>query len=305
MLSEKSAFFSNLPYAIYVEANGDPTGTCCLFIPGGYHTGFCYTKTPDGRDGWGKIAANYGYHSLITDVPGTGRSGGVPFEKINSQFIVDAYVDLINKIDQKVIIFVHSLSGSIGFKIAETIPNKVSHLVAVEPSMFGNIQEVLIPKTETDEMVCVNFHGLEFKLDMTKAAPASQQVIDRFTTKNDSTKLLFPKYSEQHLDQYAASLQNQHPRLLYELFNIRESKLKIENFGSLKCIQFLVLTSPDDPLHKEDDIKIVTKLREEGCNVEHWNKGAHGTEGNTHMMMIEKNNENIFIEINKWILNNK
>lgn len=302
MNNNPTIFFSRQPHSIYIESYGDPTGAPCLFIPGGYHSGICYSQTPDGRTGWGKLAAERGYYSLLTDMPGTGRSGGVSFESINSEFIVNGYVELIKKMDRKVTLFVHSLSGSIGFKILERIPEGISHLVAVEPSMFGNIQEELIPISESSTSVTVDFHGLNLTIDMTKCAPAAPHVIDRFTTKNNPKKTLFPKYSQDHLDQYAASLQNQHPQLMYELFNIKGSKLKIDNFETIKNIPILIITSPDDPLHKDDDIKIVNKLRDENCSVEHWDKGSHGTEGSSHMMMVETNNDILFTEIHNWIL---
>jgi len=304
MNSQNQIFFSPIPYSIYAETFGNQSKNVCVFIPGGYHSGVGYVQTPDGRNGWAKLAADLGYYSIVTDMPGTGRSGSVPFELINSQFIVDGYRKLIEQIDGDITLFVHSISGSYGFKLLEMLPNKIKRLVAVEPSMFGNIQQILIPIKETESTVTVNFHGLDFTLDMTKTAPPSKQSVDRFTTINNPDKKLFPKYSEIDIAQYTASLQNIHPQLLYELFNIKESKLKINDFNRLSESKILVITSPDDPLHKEEDIKVVSKLREENCNVEHWEKGSHGTAGNSHMMMLEKNNVELFNEIHNWISKN-
>jgi non-ribosomal peptide synthetase component E (peptide arylation enzyme) len=88
---------------------------------------------------------------------------------------------------------------------------------------------------------------------------------------------------------------------MYELFNIKGSKPPIEDFTRLQKTKILVITTPDDPIHKDDDVKIVNKLREEGCNVEFWDKGMAGTEGNSHMLIVEKNNAEIFEKIATWL----
>jgi pimeloyl-ACP methyl ester carboxylesterase len=211
---------------------------------------------------------------------------------------------LISNIKGNVILFTHSISGSFGFKLVEILGEKISKVVAVEPSMFGNIQEKVVPSLETPEKVIANFKGLDFELDMTKSSLPTQKVIDRFTTINDNSKKLFPKNKEEYIKNYINSLVPLHPKLLYELFNIGGSKLKIDDFSKLKKTKFLIISSPDDPLHKEEDPKIVEKLKSENISVEYWKDGSHGTFGNSHMMMVEKNNQDIFNEIDSWIKKN-
>lgn len=298
---DQKFFFSPPPHNMYVEAFGQKNKKVCLFIHGGYHSGVCWNLTPDNRPGWGRLAAEHGYWSLITDMPGVGRSGAVDFKDINSAFVIDGYQKMIESIDGEVTLFVHSLSGFMGFKLAELLPKKIKTIVAVEPSLIANIQEQLIPRLENDTTVEFTYRGVPFKLDMTRPGRASETLIQRFTTQNNTDKKLFPKDEKSDLDQYISSLQPQNPRLLYELFNVRGSKPSIEDFSKLRKTKILIITSPDDPLHKEDDAKMVAKLREEGCVVEHWEKGAAGTRGNSHMLIIEKNSGEIFKKILTWL----
>ena len=297
---EQRIFFSPPPHKIYVEAFGNESKKICLFIHGGYHSGVCWNQTPDGRLGWARLATQHGYWALTTDMPGVGRSGTVDFKDIDSRFVIDCYRKLIAGLDGEITLFVHSLSGFIGFKLAELLPGKIKALVAIEPSLIANVQEQLIPTTETDTLVEINYRTLPFKLDMTKPAIATDVLIQRFTTQNNPQKILFPK-DEKSVAQYVASLQPQHPKLMYELFNINGSKPPIEDFSRLQNTRMLVITTPDDPVHKDDDVKIVNKLREEGCKVEFWEKGFMGTGGNSHMLIVEQNNNEIFDKITTWL----
>lgn len=298
-MHNRKIFYSNHPYNIYVEALGNPSDHAMLFIPGGYHTGVCYLTTPDGRPGWATLAAEQGHYALVTDIPGTGRSASHVFEHIDGQFVIDAYAEFIRSLPGTVTIFVHSMSGFIGFKLAEMLPGKIIRVVAIEPSMPGNIHEPASPETESTEYVQLTYRGLPFNIDMTKATHASERAIARFTTEG-SKKLLFPKHVANALAQYRASLCTAHPKLLYELLNVNGSKPSLNNPGRLKNTRVLIVTT-DDPLHVDDDPKIVDFLRRHDVEVTFWRDGEHGTGGNSHMMMVEQNNHDLFAEIVTWI----
>jgi len=293
-------FFSPAPHKIYVETFGKRSRKIALFIHGGYHSGMCWNQTPDGRHGWGRLAAKNGYWALVTDMPGVGRSGGVDFTKINSRFVIEGYKKLIESLNGEITLFVHSLSGFIGFKLAELLPEKINAIIAVEPSLIANVQEESKPTIETTTTVEINYRNLPFTLDMTKPILATEVLIQRFTTQNKHEDTLFPK-DQKSLKQYIASLQPQHPRLMYEVFNINGSKPPIEDFSKLTKIKILVITSPNDPLHKDDDVKIVNKLRAEGCKVDFWDKSMTMLEFNSHMLIVEKNNAEIFEKIINWL----
>lgn len=283
---------------MYGEMIGASNSHACVFIPGGYHTGVCYLQTPDGRSGWAELAAAHEMLGVVTDMPGMGRSGGVPFNTVTSEFILTAYARLIESLPQEVTLFVHSLSGFMGFLLAERLPHKIKRIVAIEPSLIANIQESTEPEIETAEQVNLYYRGFPFELDMRQQGFHSLAMFDRFTRKHTTTHE-FPN-DEESLRQYEASLQGQHPRLFYELFHVRGSKPSLKDPTRLRNTRVLIVTT-EDPLHVHDDVKIVDFLRSYDIQTEHWKEGAHGTRYNGHMLMIEKNNHLIFQEIIEWI----
>ncbi len=288
-------FFSDEIFKIYVEEFGNKKINFVL-IPGGYHTGICYTTKPDGAAGWAETLSKR-YKVLVTDIPGTGRSGFVKFDKIDSSFNVEAYKSLISSLEGKIILLTHSLSGPLGFKLVEQLPKKISHLISIEPGLLGNIQESSKPINESDNKINIKFKGFDFCLDMTQMQPPSQQLINRL--KKDSTKN-FPA-DEKSQKQYEASLQSVHPRLMYERFNINDSQLKIMDFDKLKTTKFLIVTGTEDPVHINEDYKIKDLLIENGIAADHFKLEDLGITGNGHMMMLENNSEEILNKILEWI----
>lgn len=294
-------FYTNPPYKIYVEQFGNKKENLpsVLFIHGGYHTGFCYIQTPDGRLGWAPLLANKGLNVYVTDMPDMGKSGSIPFENINGNFIVESYVDLIKNIDEKIILVTHSLAGSLGFKIAELLPEKVIGVISIEPSLPGNIENVVEPYFESENITKAKLGQIDCILDMSKYSYASEQLIKSFTI--DGTTQ-FPN-DQKTLEQYKSSLQKIHPRLIYERLNIKNSQVRITDYLKLLKTKFLVITSPKNMVHVRDDKKIADTFRPYGISVDHYKLDDVGIEGNGHMMMIEKNNTQILDFIIDWIKN--
>jgi len=290
-------FFSSQKYKIFVE-NFEGLKEKILLIPGAYHTGICYTDKPDGSKGWALRMAEKGLDTYVTDLPGFGRSGYLPFESINGQLYVEAYQDLIeNKFNEKIILLTHSLSGPIGLKLAEVLPQKIRAVISVEPGLIGNIQEKTQPNIETQEKVEVKFKGFDLILNRKELSLPSKQFMDRVT--KEYTKR-FPQ-KEEVIEQYISSLQPTHPQLLYERFNINGSQLSINDFSKMKDVDFLFITGTEDPVHIDEDYKIVDKFQKEGLRVDYYKLGELGIYGNGHMMMLENNSDEIVNLIIQWI----
>ena len=51
------------------------TGPPLILIHGSIHTGAAYETTPDGREGWATYFARFGFPVYVVDCPGRGRSG--------------------------------------------------------------------------------------------------------------------------------------------------------------------------------------------------------------------------------------
>lgn len=294
-------YFSSPSYKIFIEELGKQNKNKILLIPGAYHTGICYSTTPDGRCGWSHLFVKNNFKVYVTDLPGTGRSGFIPFKQMNGHFIVKAYKNLIDSLNGKIIILTHSLSGPFGFKLAELFPDKISKVIAIEPGLLGNFQEVSKPIFENDRLVKIKFKGFDFELDMQNYSYPTRQLIDRLTKVN--TKL-FQK-NKKFIDQYIASLQQVHPKLMYERFNINNSQIKIKNFSKLKNCNFLIITGTEDSVHVDEDYKIVESFKKYHLKIDHYKLCELGIIGNGHMMMLEKNSDKIFKLILKWINRNK
>jgi len=166
-----------------------------LLWHGGGLTAVTYETKPDGGEGWLTMFIRKGWDVYISDAVERGRSGwtntfkgepiflpqGDPWERFRigppgswnddkakrttyagTQFpieayeqfmkqgvprwtttddaIVAAYIALVDKICPCVVM-VHSQSGAFGFKVAEARPDKVKALVAVEPTLGGDVNK--------------------------------------------------------------------------------------------------------------------------------------------------------------------
>jgi pimeloyl-ACP methyl ester carboxylesterase len=166
-----------------------------LMWHGGGLTGVTYETTPDGREGWLNIFVRKGWDVYVSDAVERGRSGFAnpdvwpgepvflpyadPFERFRIgagegswnpdpakqklmpgvQFPTDAYANYMKQIvprwlstDDAVIagyialvdkvcpcvLLTHSQGGSFGLKVAETRPDKIKAVVAVESASGGN-----------------------------------------------------------------------------------------------------------------------------------------------------------------------
>jgi pimeloyl-ACP methyl ester carboxylesterase len=61
-------------YRVPVEASGPSV----ILVPGSNHTGACYETTPDGREGWATYFLRRGFPVYVVDHAGRGRSGFNP-----------------------------------------------------------------------------------------------------------------------------------------------------------------------------------------------------------------------------------
>lgn len=268
-------------------------------LPGLFHSGVCYLQTPDNRKGWAKLLSESGYRVLVSDLPGTGRSGYIPQDKIDGEFLINGYKDLIEELEsEEIILFTHSLTGPHGFKLAEILPRNIRALVSVEPGLIGNIQEPIEPIEETEKYVKAEAKGFTFELDFeTRLFTADQRFVDRLT--KDYTKN-FPK-DQKSIDQYTSSMQSGSSRLMYERLNINNSQVSINDFSKLEQVRLLIVTGSEDPVHIDTDQQITKYLRKQEVEVDHFHLEEQGITGNGHMMMLEKNNKEVLDFIRGWL----
>ncbi|MEQ9125970.1 MAG: alpha/beta fold hydrolase, partial [Alphaproteobacteria bacterium] len=134
-------------------------------IHGGGHTGACYLLTADNRPGWACRFAGAGYQVWLPDWPGCGRSGDVAFEDLTGERVCRALADVIAAAAAAsptgcVTLLTHSMSGALGWRIAELRRADIERIVAVAPGPPGNIQPPADVVSETGTEVVVRSFGM-------------------------------------------------------------------------------------------------------------------------------------------------
>ncbi|HEX3487252.1 MAG TPA: alpha/beta hydrolase [Micropepsaceae bacterium] len=303
-----------------------------VMVHGGTMSGVNFTGTPDGREGWAQYFVRQGYAVYVVDQPGRGRSGYLPatygparnVESTNSfarfvaqeksklwpqaalhtqwpgdgtpndpaaqqvmasqlpaiasfekqQFLNrDALIALFEKIGPGILL-VHSQAGAFGWPVADSRPDLIKAILAIEPNG---------PPA----------HGVEFigAPDWFKEGPVSN------TYGLTSVPL-----------NYAPAVKS-----AAELSFVREDKADgpglvtcwkqkepARQLPNLQKMPVLVVTS-EASYHAPYDHCTVKYLSQAGVHPA-WIKLADiGIHGNSHVMMMEKNNKDIAAVIANWL----
>lgn len=268
-----------------------------ILITGGGHTGACFQTTPDGRPGWAYRFVEAGYRVVVPDWPGTGRSGHLPLEEINSETTRAAVGGLIESFDEPVIVLTHSLSGSVGWKLLELHGDAIVGLVGVAPAPPGNIhpEPTLISSSET--MVELESEGgIHWAISLDRPLELSEQQI------RDKLIGASTRFPTEALAAYRASLIPVPPRCIAEGLNVGGAKPSVRDTTRLLAKRVLVVTGGVDTDHPRDlDEAIVEWLRDAGALAEFISLPDRGIDGNGHMLMLERNSDEIVELIIDWL----
>ncbi|MHC5755236.1 MAG: alpha/beta fold hydrolase [Nostoc sp.] len=230
--TEIEFFVGDIPYQMYVQyyqPRTDPNSVPIVLLHGAFHTGTCFVKTPDNRQGWGVYLAKLGYSTYIVDLPGHGRSGFVPDLALMSyQRIINATVALLQQIGPAVIL-THSMSGVVGWQTAKTHPQLVKAIVGIAPSPPAD----LLPETTK------NSHEV-FPEDRPRIQ--SREDTKKYFTNSDT----FP---QENFENYFCSLVAESARISNELRNVEGRGLYICHPEILYDIPICVITGDQDPRH--------------------------------------------------------
>jgi pimeloyl-ACP methyl ester carboxylesterase len=302
-----------------------------VMIHGGGQTGENFTGTPDGRDGWAQYFLRQGYAVYIVDQPGRGRAcydeptygrqrrstaerirdafaapehtNRLPMTKRHKQWpgkgaigdpvfdqfyasqvpsIEDAIVSqtmnceaaaaLLDRIGPA-ILMTHSQSGTYGWQIADACPKKVKAIVAIEPGAVYADIEGKGPPDWYSYSIGRRPWGLG-ALPLAYDPPVS-----------DPSELRFVQEDKP-----------QRPELA-RVFMQAEPARQLKN---LKGLPIVVVTG-EASFHKPYDHGTVQFLNQAGAKATHIPLEDVGLRGNGHMMMLEKNNQEIAAVIHGWI----
>jgi pimeloyl-ACP methyl ester carboxylesterase len=303
-----------------------------VFVHGGGQTGTNFTSTPDGREGWAQYFLRQGYAVYVVDQAGRGRSAylagtygpqtsvnldfvqkrftaiekynawpqahlhtqwpgtGAPGDPIFDQFYASqvpsmvsyplqqelsskAIIALLDKIGPAIIL-THSQSGAIGWPVADARPEKVKAIIAVEPSgpPFYNVDNVPAPEwwRDSDEQRPWGIAAGPLTYSP-PAAALSDLAIERQQQPDN------PDVSRCWLQKSPAR----------QLPNLRKMPI-------------LVVTS-ESSYHRGYDHCTVKYLEQSGVHVTWIKLEDIGIHGNGHMMMLERNNQEIAAAMERWM----
>ena len=299
-----------------------------VMIHGGSQTGTNFTGTPDGREGWAQYFLRRGYAVYVVDQvargraayaapvygatasakldwvemrfvaperykrwpqahlhtqwPGSGEPGDAAFDQFyasqmpsvadfakQQEINRDAGVALLDKIGPAILL-THSQSGAMGWPIADSRPNLVKAIVAVEPSG---------PPV----------HDVEFK-------GAPDWFADNAKTKAWGLGEVPLTYDPPGPPEFVREDKPDAP----DLVRCWAQKGPPRQLAKLKDIPVLVVMS-EASYHASYDHCTVKYLRNAGVNVTYTRLAEAGIHGNGHMMMLEKNNDQIAAVMMKWL----
>ena len=304
-----------------------------VMIHGGNQTGTNFTGTPDGREGWAQFFLRDGYAVYVVDQPGRGRAAyqvdrygslgtlsleatqqrfvaperynlwpqahlhnqwpgeGKPGDPIFDQFYAsqvpslddftlqqelnrDAILALLAKIGPSILL-THSQSGAFGWPVADAKPDLVRAIVAVEPNgpPFYNVENTGAQGWFRDAPSMQRPWGVT--ADPLTYSPRAEKASDLSIVRQE--KADGPDLSRCWMQRSPA-----------------------RQLPNLQRIPILILTA-EASYHAPYDHCTVKYLEQAGVHPT-WIKLADvGIHGNGHMMMLEKNNQNIASVMSRWL----
>lgn len=291
-LTEGSFFVGREPYPMYVEYFTPARRTHqtpIVLIHGGATSGAVYVSTPDGREGWAIYFVRHGWKVYVVDWPGHGRSP-MPEEypTMSLRRVVDATLELLNRIGPAVVL-THSMSGVVGWKLAETVPKQVAAIVSIATGPPVNMPKGSFPAISAIHNSFVPTGSgsyfpedkpVRYKLGAAKQAYASTA--------------LFPLEA---LDEFYATLVPESPRALNEVFNKDGMGITVDP-KKFAIVPQVLITGDEDPRHSN----VVDEGTARFVGAEHIYLADVGMRGHGHMMMIEKDNQKIAQLIIDWLV---
>jgi pimeloyl-ACP methyl ester carboxylesterase len=306
-----------------------------VMVHGGTMSGTNFTGTPDGREGWAQYFVRQGYAVYVVDQPGRGRSGylaaaygparnvdrdnaprrfiaqekyklwpqahlhtqwpgnGEPDDPAAQQLAMsqlpaiesfatqqvlnrDALLALLDRIGPAVLL-VHSQAGAFGWPVADARPNLVKAILAIEPNgpPFHGLEFIGAPGYFKEGPIALAYGITSVPLTF---APAVK----------DAAELAIER-------QLAADGP--------DLAKCWRQKAPARALPNLQKMPILVLTS-EASYHAPYDHCTVKFLQQAGVNPSFVKLVDLGIRGNSHVMMLEKNNREIAAVIAKWLAQN-
>lgn len=276
---------------LYYETLGPDKGPPLLFIHGAGATGASWRATPDSRRGWADLLADQGHRCLVTDWPGTGRSGGRHGLEIDYTDLVAAYrAFLRDVVAEPVLVLCHSMGGAITWQLVAHESDLVRGVVSVAGAYPGN----LVPRSEvidTDagvvEVVFADT-GVRFRVDPTQPYLYEEAYISGQAI---ATSTRFPPDAHARL---RAGFVGIPPRVLLQRLGVLEGLPSVTDPAGFQGKRIRLVAGSEDPAHtREIEERTVAQLREWGADARLTWLADIGIEGNGHFPFFEINSDEV------------
>ena len=303
-----------------------------IMVHGGTMSGTNFTGTPDGREGWAQYFVRQGYAVYVVDQPGRGRSGFLaaatgamrnsergnsasrfvaqekfklwPQAELHTQWpgsgeaddpataqltmsqlpaiesfakqqplVRDALIALLDKIGPSILL-THSQGGAFGWPVADARPELVKAILAIEPNgpPGRSLEFVGAPDYFKEGALALRYGITDVPLTY---APAL----------GDAAELKFVKEEKPDGPGLATCWAQAEPA---------------RQLPNLQRMPILVLTA-EASYHAPYDHCTVKFLQQAGVKPSFIRLADLGIKGNSHVMMLEKNNKEIAAVIAQWL----
>jgi pimeloyl-ACP methyl ester carboxylesterase len=303
-----------------------------VMVHGGSQTGTNFTGTPDGREGWAQYFVRQGYAVYVVDQVGRARSGylaaaygpmhnversnalprfvaqekyklwpqavlhtqwpgtGDPDDPATVQLAAsqmpaivdfaeqqvlnrDALIALLDKIGPAILL-THSQAGAYGWPVADARPDLVKAILAIEPNgpPFYNVEFIGAPDYFKQGSLALPY-GIT-GVPLTYSPPI-----------NDASELKITQQDKADSP---------------DLVRCHAQAEPARRLPNLQKMPILVLSS-EASYHAPYDHCTVKYLRQAGINPTFIRLADLGIKGNSHVMMLERNNKEIAAVIAKWL----
>lgn len=262
-----------------------------ILLHGAFHTSESYLTTPDGRGGWATYFSNRGRTIFVPDWPGHGKSRvSADYATLSTLDVAEAIGVLLREVGPAIVV-AHSAAGPVAWWLSEEHPDLVRAVVGIAPGPPGNIQAAL--PSDPDAIAALKYDssvGCPVYSDEQSSVTVGREFIFDFWANSQQ----FPTGS---IDAYAETIVPESARILNERFNIGGTALRLNQPDVVASRPIMIMTGELDPRHpKEVDAALADFLRAEHL----WLPDA-GILGNGHMLMIEKNSDDIAGAISSWL----
>jgi pimeloyl-ACP methyl ester carboxylesterase len=303
-----------------------------VLVHGGGQTGTNFTGTPDGREGWAQFFLREGYAVYVVDQPGRARAAyqadlygphtrldlervqqrftavarynlwpqaklhtqwpgtGAPGDPVFDQFFAsqvtgiqdfilqqslnrDALLALLDKVGPAILL-THSQSGAFGWPVADARPDRVKALLSIEPSgpPFFDMETIGAPEWFRDAAKTRAWGTTAVPLTYSPPAASASDLAIVQQEKPDAPNLA----------------------------RCWMQKAPARQLPNLQKVPHLVVTA-EASYHAAYDHCTVKYLEQAGVQATWIKLEEAGIRGNGHMVMIEKNNQEIAAAIARWL----